>query len=160
MFFFQHHDKILPCAGETVNGHRRYMLPKSQGGVGLPSISIGSPTYSGELAFINNERILQHKKVAHDTILPLPIVTNANLKVGTNPAKANVYPPSLTFGGKRVAVPPGTFNDIWTPLVEQGLGAVLTGKPDKVFNAKPCSAVPGCKEQDKLVIDKNHSGGN
>jgi ribose transport system substrate-binding protein len=159
-YLLQHHDKILPCAGETVNGHRRYMLPKSQGGVGLQSISIGSPTYSGELAFINSVRILQHKKVAHDTILPLPIVTNANLKVGTNPAKANVYPTSITFGGKRIAVPPGTFNDIWTPLVEQGLGGVLTGKSDKVFSAKPCSAVPGCKEQDKLVIDKNHSGGN
>jgi ribose transport system substrate-binding protein len=156
----QHHTKPLPCAGETENGARRYMLPKSKGGVGLQGFSIGSPTYSGELAFINAVKILQGQKVAHDTILPLPIVTNANLKIGTNPANSNVYPTSITFGGKNVTVNPGFFNDIWTPLVEQGLGGALTGKSNKVYSAKPCAQVPGCKQQSKLVFDKNHSGGN
>jgi ribose transport system substrate-binding protein len=153
-YLLSQHKHILPCAGETTNGHRVYMLPKKEGGVGLPSISIGSPTYSGELAFINSVKILQGQTIPHDTILPLPVVTNTNLgHIGTNPEKGtNVFPPSM--------VPPGFFTDIWTPLVDQGLQAALHAKSDKIYSAKPCQNVAGCKLQSSLIFDANHSGGN
>jgi ribose transport system substrate-binding protein len=153
-YLLSQHKHILPCAGETTNGHRVYMLPKKEGGVGLPSVSIGSPTYSGELAFIDSVKILQGQKIPHDTILPLPVVTNKNLgHIGTNPAKgAHVFPPKM--------VPPGFFTDIWTPLVDQGLHGALTGKSDKISTAQPCQKVSGCKLQAALKIDANHSGGN
>ena len=149
--------KILPCGGEFSNGHHLYMLSKALGGVNLQSGSAGSPVQSGELAFIDAVKVLQGKKVAHDTILPLPQMTTQSLQaqgakaVGTNPAKG-----ALVFNG----APPGMFADFWSPLVEQGLAANLRGISDKVSTAKDCSVVPGCKTQSKLKFDSNHSGGN
>jgi len=159
----------LPCAGEFANGHHIYMLspdvcskmdiPTNQC-IHLQSSSAGSPVYSGELAFINSVKILDGQKVAHDIILPLPQMNTSDLDklgekaVGTNPAKgAVVFPPSKVTN-------PGLFSDIWTPLVEQGIDAALAGKSDKISDAKSCSEVEGCKTQDKLIFDDNHSGGN
>jgi ribose transport system substrate-binding protein len=118
----QTHKPIIPCAGESSNGHRFFMLPKSQGGIGLRSISYGSPPYSGALALKLAVKVLQGNTVPKLTILPLPVVTNANIKLGTDPAKgANVFPPKL--------VPPGFFADFYSPEVGLGLHAALTGKP-------------------------------
>lgn len=159
----------IPCAGEMSNGHHLYMLSPdicSQAGVDpvncvhLPSSSAGSPVYSGELALINAVKILDGEKVALDTILPLPYFTTSDLDklgakaIGTDPTQgALVFPPEKTNN-------PGMFGDFWSPLVEQGLDANLTGQPDKISDAKPCDQVEGCKTQDKLTTDANHSGGN
>ena len=159
----------LPCAGEMSNGHHLYMLSKDicqkanvdpNNCAHLPSSSAGSPVYSGELAFINAVKILEGQKIAHDTILPLPYFTTDDLDqlgvkaVGDNPAQgALVFPPSVVSN-------PGFFGDFWSPLVEQGVQAALTGKSDKISDAKPCDQVDGCKTQDKLSFDKQHSGGN
>lgn len=161
--------KVLPCGGEMSNGHHLYMLSKNiceKAGVPvaqcihLPSASAGSPVYSGELALINAVKILDGEKIAHDTILPLPYFTTDDLDklgvkaVGDNPAKgALVFPPSKVSN-------PGFFGDFWNPLVEQGLNGALNGKPDKISDAKSCDQVEGCKTQDQLTFDKNHSGGN
>lgn len=161
--------KPLPCAGEMANGHHLYMLsPQLCQQVGidpsncvhLPSSSAGSPVYSGELALINAVKLLEGQKVAHDTILPLPYFTTVDLDkmgaqaVGDNPAKgALVFPPSVVPN-------PGFFGDFWNPLVEQGVHAGLSGASDKISDAKPCSDVQGCKTQDQLTFDKQHSGGN
>jgi ribose transport system substrate-binding protein len=118
----QSHKPIIPCAGESSNGHRFFMLPKSQGGIGLRSISYGSPPYSGALALKLAVGALQGHTVPKLTILPLPVVTNATIKLGTDPAKgANVFPPQM--------VPPGFFADFYSPQVGLGLHAALTGKP-------------------------------
>jgi ribose transport system substrate-binding protein len=62
----------------------------------IGSISYGSPPYSGALALKVAVRVLQGHNVPKLTILPLPVVTNATIKLGTNPAKgANVFPPKL-----------------------------------------------------------------
>ncbi len=161
--------KPLPCAGEMSNGHHLYMLSpdvcKKTGVpvsscVSLRSSSAGSPVYSGELAFINSVKILEGQKVAHDTILPLPKYNTDDLAklgekaVGENPAQgALVFPPSKVSN-------PGFFGDFWSELVEQGINGALTGASDKISTAKTCAQVAGCKEQDKLVFDSNHSGGN
>ena len=150
---------VLPCAGEFSNGHHAYMLSKALGGIDLQSSSAGSPVYSGELALIDAVKVLQGKKVAHDTILPLPKMNTADLAakgasaIGTNPAKgALVFDPST--------VPPGTFGDFWSPLVEQGLQATLNGTSDKVSTAQECAAVTGCISQSQIKLDSTHSGGN
>lgn len=160
--------KLLPCAGEYSNGHHVQMLspqvckqvsidPKEC--LHLPSISSSSPAYSGELAFINSVRILEGQNVAHNTILPLPSFTTADLDalgakaVGDDPAKG-----ALVFDPAKAS--PGMFGSFWSPLVQQGLVANLTGASDKVSDAKPCVEVEGCKETTKLTFDKNHSGGN
>ncbi len=161
--------KPVPCAGEMSNGHHLYTLSPhvcSQAGVPpencvhLPSSSAGSPVYSGELALINAVKILDGQEIAHDIILPLPYYTTDDLDklgvkaIGTNPAKgAVVFPPDKTNN-------PGMFGDFWNPLVEQGLNANLSGHSDKISDAKPCDQVEGCKTQDKLTTDSNHSGGN
>jgi ribose transport system substrate-binding protein len=161
--------KVLPCGGEMSNGHHLYMLskeicqkanvPASQC-IHLPSASAGSPVYSGELALINAVKILDGETIPHDTILPLPYFTTDDLDklgakaVGDNPAKgALVFPPGVVNN-------PGFFGDFWNPLVEQGVQAALNGKSDKISDAKPCDQVDGCKTQDKLTFDDNHSGGN
>ena len=64
-----------------------------------------------------------------------------------------MFPPSKVSN-------PGFFGDFWSALVEQGIDAALTGASDKISTAKACAHVTGCKEQDKLTFDKNHSGGN
>jgi hypothetical protein len=161
--------KQLPCAGEMSNGHHLYQLSPEvckKTGVPvkmcthLPSSSAGSPVYSGELAFINAIKILDGAKIAHDIILPLPKFTTTDLDklgtkaVGENPAEgALVFPPSKVSN-------PGFFGDFWSELVEQGLNAALTGASDKISDAKSCDQVSGCKTQDKLTFDSNHSGGN
>jgi hypothetical protein len=109
---------------------------------------------------INAVKILDGDKIAHDIILPLPKFTTADLDklgtkaVGENPAQgALVFPPSKVSN-------PGFFGDFWSPLVEQGLNGALTGTSDKISDAKACEQVSGCKTQDKLTHDSNHSGGN
>lgn len=149
----------IPCAGEMENGAHVYMLSKENGGVNLQGSSAGSPVYSGELAFINSVRILDGKKVGKNTILPLPKFNTEELQakgkdaIGLDPTKgALVFPPDKVSGG--------FFGDFWNPLVEQGIEAALTGKSDKISDAKPCAEVEGCKETDKLTLDDNHAGGN
>lgn len=140
----------LPCGGEFTNGHHLYMLPKSEGGIGLASASAGSPAYSGELDFIDAVKILEGQKVAHDIILPLPEVTSDQFAsspnlLGTNPAQG-----ALAFSSQNEP-DPGLFDDFWSPLVEEGLQAALHGAPDKVSTPLSCSQVTGCVSQNALV---------
>lgn len=142
---------LLPCAGEFSNGHHVDMLPTSLGGENLQSSSAGSPAYTGELDLIDAVKILKGQTVPHDIIVPLPHLTTATIDargkkaLGTNPAKgALVFPPS--------EVPGGIFGDFWSPLVQQGLQAALTGKPDPISTPVPCSQVKGCIGQSGLKI--------
>lgn len=152
--------KPLPCAGEYTNGHHIDMLSKALGGIGLRSSSAGSPVYSGELAFISAIRVLDGEKVAKNTVLPLPAFNTDDVNAmgkkafGLNPAVDGslMLPPGTVKGG--------FFDGYWSELVEQGYKAALTGKPDTISTAKPCSEVKGCVETAKLTMDDNHSGGN
>jgi len=150
---------LLPCGGEFENNTHLDMLSTALGGLGVQSASAGSPVYSGELALIDAVKVLQGKKIAHDTILPLPHFNSADLAklgakaVGTNPAAG-----AVVFPAKKVV--PGMFGDFWSPLVEQGLQANLHGTSNKVSSAKPCAKVRGCKSAAHLKFDSNHSGGN
>jgi ribose transport system substrate-binding protein len=132
--------RLLPCAGESENQWRIMMLSPSKGGKGVKGVSVGGPAYTGELAFINAISILTGHKVAKDMEVPLPYVTSATLHPGTNVAKgANVFPPSVGL-----KVPAGFFDDLWSPLVNEGVKAALTGRPDVISPIKPCGAVRGC----------------
>jgi ribose transport system substrate-binding protein len=144
---------LIPCAGGGTEAERMLMLPKSEGGQGSNNVSIGAPPYDGELAFIQAVQVLQGKHIPQDTIMPTVDLNPTTVKLGTNPASgANVYP--------ETKVTPGFYDDFWSALVEQGLTAALTGKPDKVSTQKSCSQVPGCKQQAHLVINKTYPGGN
>lgn len=149
----------LPCAGEYSNGHHIMMLPKALGGIGYRSSSAGSPVYSGEMAFISAVRALDGEKVAHDIILPIPKFNTDDVNalgdkaVNLNPAEGGLMVPPGTVSG-------GFFDGFWSPLVTQGIKAAQTGQPDTISSAKKCSEVKDCIEQDKLVFDDNHSGGN
>lgn len=135
-----HQMRLLPCAGESENQWREMMLPKSEGGKGVKGVSVGGPAYTGELAFINALSILDGHKVAKDMEVPLPYVVSSTLHPGTNVARgANVFPPST-----HLKVPSGFFDDLWSPLVNQGVKAALTGKPHRISKAKACSEVKGC----------------
>jgi len=128
------------CTGGATNDERRMLLPKSQGGLDAPMVSGSASVTPGEIGFILAIQKLQGKQVPKRVILPTPAHTVADLQVGTDPAKgANVYE---TPG----VVPAGFWPDIWNPMAEQGLQAALTGKPDKVSDAKPCSEVSGCTQ--------------
>lgn len=143
----------IPCAGSDSNAERVLILPKSKGGKGLNNISVSALDYSGELALMDAVKVLEGKKVAHDTILPTTSVTRSDVKLGTSPqAGDNVFPPSK--------VPLNMTDTFWSPLVQQGLKAQLTGKPDIVSEPKACGAVQGCIEQGSLVFNKTYPGGN
>jgi ribose transport system substrate-binding protein len=148
---------LLPCAGEYENNTHLEYLSTALGGLGAQGSSAGSPVYSGELALIDAVQVLQGKKIAHDTILPLPRIDSAQVTalgakaVGTNPTKGVVVFPAKL-------VTPGMFGDFWTPLVEQGLQANLHGTSDKISTPLPCAKVPGCKSQSHLIVDATHPG--
>lgn len=144
----------IPCAGSDSNSERALLLPKSEGGQNADDITVSALDYSGELALMDAVKVLQGHSVPHDTILPTIAVTKSNVKLGTNPAAgANVFRPG--------SVPVNMTDTFWSPLVNQGLQAQLTGKPDVVSSQpKPCSAVPGCVTQNALVFNKTYPGGN
>lgn len=146
---------LVPCSGESENAWRMMMLPKDQGGEGVSGVSVGGPAYTGELAFINAIAILDGAKMKHAMEVPLPKVTTENLKAGTDVSQgANVFPPST---GLKVS--PGFFDDLWSPLVNQGVQAAIDGKPNVVSTAKACSDVPGCITGDDTSLYDTFAAG-
>jgi len=132
---------LRPCAGEGANGHRIQMLPVGDKNVegangtyrpmGEPSISYASPPYSGGLALKLAVDLLEGKTVPKLTKLPLPVVTNENVKLcqeGTwqeMQQGCNVFQPAIISN-------PGWFASIYSPdTPEIGLQAALNGKPEQ-----------------------------
>ncbi len=133
--------QLKPCAGEGSNGHRIQMLPVGDSSVqgahstyapmGESSISYASPPYSGALALKLAVDILEGNKVPKFTKLPLPVVTNENVKLclkGTwqeMQQGCNVFQPEIIGN-------PGWFASIYSPdTPEAGLPAALHGKPEQ-----------------------------
>lgn len=130
---------LKPCAGEGSNGHRVQMLPANfqvEGAhgtytpMGLPSISYASPPYSGALALKLAVEILEGQVVPHNTILPLPLATNATIKMcktGTWEEMShgcNVFEPAVIHN-------PGWFAAIYSSRTPGlGLQAALNGTPE------------------------------
>ena len=132
-------DKLKPCAGEGSNGGRVQMLPKDtpvEGGNGAykpmaaPRISYTSPPYSGAYALRLVADKLSGKDVPLKTVLPLPIVTNATVKLCKTGSwqemseGCNVFQPSAVSN-------PGWFASIFSPKTpEVGLKAALSAEPE------------------------------
>ena len=132
-------DARKPCAGEASNGHRVEMLPGAtqvDGARGsympmaLPSISYGSPPYSGALALKLAVRKLDGGRVPHETILPLPLVENDSVRLCKTGSWAemnggcNAFQPSVISN-------PGWFADIFSKdTPEVGLQAALHSTPE------------------------------
>jgi ribose transport system substrate-binding protein len=75
-----HRNKFLPCAGNGTNGFRVAMLPKgtTEGAVGMPGASMGSPPWAAPYAFKLAMKILNGGKVSKTTYIPMPFVTQEN----------------------------------------------------------------------------------
>ena len=115
------HHAPIACSGNSSNGHRLMMLPKSQGGIGLQSDSVGVGVNEGAVAFVHAVQVLEGKKIAHTLINPVTSmsVTTATVKLGVN-----VYPSKT--------VDPGFMDDIQNaqiPKAADTLHAALTGNP-------------------------------
>jgi ribose transport system substrate-binding protein len=131
--------QLLPCAGEGANGGRVQMLPAGtevEGAaspyapLGAPRMSYASPPYSGALALKLAVAALEGKDVPKTVILPLPLVTNATIKLcqeGTwqeMKSGCNAFKPSIVPN-------PGWFASIFSEQTpEVGLGAALVGQPE------------------------------
>ncbi len=128
-----------PCAGEASNGHRIEMLAASTQVDGardayapmqLPSISYGSPPYSGALALKLVVQKLDGGQIAHQTILPLPLVGNDSVRLCKTGAwtemngGCNAFQPAIISN-------PGWFSDIFSKdTPEIGLQAALHATPE------------------------------
>jgi ribose transport system substrate-binding protein len=116
------HHAPVPCAGNSSNGHRLMMLPKSKGGYGLQSFSLGTGVNGGALSLVDAVKVLEGHKVPH--FVPNPVaaqeVTNATLKLGVNvlPNKSVGGPGFMWFG----QLPQ-------IPKAAQTIHAALTGFP-------------------------------
>jgi ribose transport system substrate-binding protein len=129
-------NKIRPCAGESSNGHRVQMLPagsvKGSGSyraLGFPSISYGSPPYSGALALKLAVGKLDGKDFPQHVKLKLPVVDTAGSKLCEKGTIEELKAGCSAFPPERV--PPGWFADIFSPETsEVGFNAALSGKPD------------------------------
>lgn len=134
--YLEHNYPLVPCAGEQTQGHLTYMLSKAQGGVDLPSVSYSATTFTGAVAFKNLVALLNGKKVPKTTYAQYRLVTNRPVSgLPTIPLKlcttgtakelaagCNVFASSLN-------VAPGFFTSFWSPQINLGLNAALTGSP-------------------------------
>lgn len=127
---------LVPCASEQTQGDLLDMLPPSQGGASLQSLSYSATAITGALALrvlyglLHGQR-LPHKVYAQFRLItshPEPGVPALPLKVcsqGTPQELAsgcNVFSPSL-------GVPLGLYASVWSPEVGLGLHAAETGSP-------------------------------
>jgi ribose transport system substrate-binding protein len=133
-------DKDIFCSGGMSKAELMLMAPESVGGGGVTNnVAVPAPPWDGELAFFIALDVLEGKEIPKTTLLPTPLVTAEDVKVGTNPAEgANL------FVGDDI---PPDFFPFWSPLVEQGLEAALHGTPDKISDRKPCAEVEGCVQK-------------
>ncbi|MDA8301337.1 MAG: substrate-binding domain-containing protein [Actinomycetota bacterium] len=115
------HDKPIPCAGNSSNGHRVMMLPKSEGGIGLPSLSLGTGVNGGALSLVDAVKVLEGHSVPH--FVPNPVasqeVTNATVKLGANVVANKEVGPGFMWFGRLAQI----------PAAAQTVHAALTGKP-------------------------------
>src|SRR5579875_466684 len=134
--YLQKHLPLVPCAGEQTQGHLLYMLPTSQGGAGLQSVSYSATNITGAVALRVLVGLLHGQKFPHKvyaqfrliTNHPEPGVTAIPLKICTQgtpqelASGCNVFAPNLN-------VPSGFFDGVWSPEVGLGLHAAQTGSP-------------------------------
>jgi len=130
-------DKPIWCSGGASKSELMLMAPESEGGAGITTnVAVPAPPWDGELAFQIAVQVLEGEDIPKNTILPTPPIDASNIKIGTDPTEgANL------FVGDEI---PPDFFPFWSPLVEQGLKAALTGQPDKISDAVPCAEVEGC----------------
>jgi ribose transport system substrate-binding protein len=133
--------KKKPCSGEGENGQRVQMLPVSSTDVqgangtyrpmGARAFSYASPPVSAAYALKLAVEALGGKSIPRDVVVPLPKITNENVKLckeGTwkeMKAGCNTFQPAVITN-------PGWFAEIFnadTP--EVGLDAALTAQPEK-----------------------------
>lgn len=132
-------DQKKPCSGEGSNGHRIQMLPLdaavdgangSYRPMAAPSFSYASPPVSAAYALKLAAKAIEGQEIPHDVIVPLPEITNENVKICLEgsfeemKSGCNVFQPSIITN-------PGWFAEIFnaeTP--EIGLNAALTGQPE------------------------------
>lgn len=134
--YLERHYKLVPCAGEQVEGHLLYMLPKSQGGVNLPSISYSATNFTGALAFKQLMNLLNGHKVPKYTYANFRLITNRPVPgIKTIPLKecksgsaAEIKAGCEVFA-PRLKVPSGFFTGFYSPEIRLGLHAALTGNP-------------------------------
>lgn len=132
-------DKLLPCAGEGSNGGRVQMLPvgtKLDGASGAyaplnaPRFSYASPPYSGALALKLAVEALDGKDIPSSVILPLPKITNDNVKLCENGSWKDMHSGCNVFM-PAVVKNPGWFSSIYSEKTEGlGLNAALNSEPD------------------------------
>ncbi|TCT09098.1 sugar ABC transporter substrate-binding protein [Paralcaligenes ureilyticus] len=130
---------LLPCAGEGSNGGRVQMLPVgtkvdgahgSYAPQGAQRFSYASPPYSGALALKLAVEALDGKTVPNRVTLPLPQITNANVKLCTSGSWSDMKNGCNTFQPASVKNP-GWFASIYSDQTEGlGLNAALSAKPD------------------------------
>jgi ribose transport system substrate-binding protein len=144
--------QTLPCAGDVSMGHLRMMLPKSQGGIGLPSVAGSETTFTGALAFLQAYNMLKggdaaKEKRCHETIIDPIVYDNKQLKVGDDPKRiGNVYSEEHV-----PSVPPGFFANFYSPLVGQGLNASLSGTSDPLGKPKAPEPTAGDNKVDGVA---------
>lgn len=144
--------EALPCAGADSMGHLRMMLKKGEdpAAIGLPGVAAAINTYIGALAFKQAVTLVEGGEEAaeercHETINLPKVLTNDDLSVGEDPKNpGNVYPSDSD-------VPPGVVSDFYSPLVGQGLQAVLNGQPDEITKPEDPVMAPGDDTIDGLA---------
>jgi ribose transport system substrate-binding protein len=129
---------IVPCAGEQTQGHLLYMLPPSQGGVNLSSVSYSATNFTGALGLRELMALLDGQNLPHVIYAQFRLITNdPQPGVSTIPLKVcnQGTPQELANGcdvfASDLGVAPGFFTGIWSPLIGLGLHAALTGNADQ-----------------------------
>lgn len=129
-----------PCSGEGENGQRIQMLPLGTQGVegangtyrpmGVSGYSYASPPVSAGYAMKLAAKAIAGEEIPDDVVLPLPQITNDNVKLCLEGSFKEMQSGCNTFQPSVISNP-GWFAEIYNPETpEIGLNAALTGQPE------------------------------
>lgn len=121
----------IPCAGNGSNGFRVAMLPKgtTEGALGMPGVSMGSPPWAAPYAFKLALKIRDGEKVEKFNEIPMPLVSSEDTVMCETADLKELEAKNFACTAVPLSVAPANFFiDVWSAMVpELDLASALNG---------------------------------
>jgi len=114
--------KMLPCAGSGSNGARVVQLPRgaTEGALGEPGGSLGSPPFAAPWAFILGIKIRDGVSEPKVTQIPMPLITSKDTILCQTGDRAELVKMDWACNALPLSVAPATYYmGVWTKEVPE-----------------------------------------
>jgi ribose transport system substrate-binding protein len=115
-------DKLLPCAGNGSNGERVSQLAvgTTDGALGVPGISMGSPPWAAPFAFKLGVAAKDGETIDKYNEIPMPLVTSADTVLCEKADLAELTAKNFACNAVPLSVAPANFFiDVWSSEVPE-----------------------------------------